>query len=68
MTEEKVRLDTMHSVKETARRLGLKESTIRKRIYLREIPIYRVSRRAVRISEKTIQDILARGLRPAVQA
>ena len=68
MTDEKVSLDTMHKLDVAGRRLGLTESTMRKRIYLRQIEFYRVSKRAIRISEKTIQDILAKGHRPAVKA
>lgn len=68
MMDESVKLDTLHTVQEVARRLGLKPSTIRKLILERRITVFRTSLRAVRISEKTVQDILARGHRPAVVA
>jgi excisionase family DNA binding protein len=63
---EPVKADTLHEVKEASRRLGLKESTIRRLILERQIDVYRPARRAVRISEKTIQEILAKGFTPAV--
>jgi len=66
MAEEYVKPDTMHKVKEASRRLGLEESTMRKKIFLREIPVFRVSKRAIRISEKTIQEILSKGYTPAL--
>jgi transposase-like protein len=59
-------LDTLHTVSETARRLGLRPSTIRRRVYEKKIDVFRPSQRAVRISERTIRDILARGFTPAV--
>jgi excisionase family DNA binding protein len=58
--------DAMHDVKETSRRLGLRPSTIRRMIYEKRIAIFRPSLRAVRISEKTIREILERGYMPAV--
>jgi len=64
MTSESVKLDTLHDVPEVARRLGLKPSTIRKLILQKRIPVYRPSLRAVRISEKAIQDILAKASAP----
>lgn len=68
MEDERLKADTMHPVEEVARRLGLKESTIRKMILQRRIDVFRPSRRAVRISEKTIQEVLAKGFRPAIPA
>ena len=59
-------LDTMHSVKETARRWGLQPSTVRRMIYEKKIDVFRPSQRAVRISERTIRERLARGFSPAV--
>jgi excisionase family DNA binding protein len=59
-------LDTLHSVKEAARRFGLKPSTIRRMIYEKKIDVFRPSQRAVRISERTIQERLARGFSPSV--
>lgn len=66
MTSEPVNLDTMHSVPEVARRLGLKPSTIRRKILDKQIAVYRPSVRAVRVSEATIREILAKGFSPAV--
>lgn len=65
MVTEPAKLDTMHSVPEVARRLGLKPSTIRRMILDKRIAIFRPSQRAVRISEKTIREILERGYVPA---
>lgn len=67
MTNE-VKPDTMHSVPEVARRLGLKPSTIRRMILDKRIAIFRPSQRAVRISEKTIREILEKGYVPAATA
>lgn len=58
--------DTLVDVKEAARRFGLKESTVRRMILERQIAVFRPSRRAVRISEATIREVLARGYTPAV--
>ena len=67
MTNE-VKPDTLHEVKEAARRFGLKESTVRRMIYEKKIDVFRPSPRSVRISEATIRAILARGYRPAEPA
>lgn len=66
MTNESMKPDTLHEVPEVARRLGLKPSTIRRMIYEKKIDVFRPSKRAVRISEATIREVLARGFRPAV--
>ncbi len=66
MTNEPVKLDSMHSVPEVARRLGLKPSTVRRLILEKRISVYRPSTRAVRVSEKTVQEILTKGYSPAV--
>ena len=58
-------LDAMHPVSEAARRWGLKPSTVRRMIYEKKIDVFRPSQRAVRISERTIQERLARGFSPA---
>lgn len=63
-----VRPDSLHKVPEVARRLGLEESTIRRMILEKKIAVYRPSTRAVRISERTIQEILSKGFSPAVAA
>ena len=55
-------------VSEAAIRLGLQQSTIRRMISERKIDVVRPTGRAVRISEGTIDDILLKGYRPAVQA
>lgn len=60
-------LSRLLRVPEAAERLGLKPSTIRKMIVQRRIDVVRPTARAVRISEQTINDILTRGYRPAVQ-
>jgi excisionase family DNA binding protein len=54
------------TVREVADRLGLKESTIRKRILLRQIAYVKPGLRAVRIPVEELERILAAGLRPAV--
>jgi excisionase family DNA binding protein len=59
-------LDTLHTVAEVARRFGLKPSTIRRMIFERRIDVFRPSARAVRISERTIREKLARGFSPSV--
>lgn len=53
-------------IHEAAARLGLKPSTIRKMIMQKRITVFHPTPRAVRISEQTINEILARGYRPAV--
>ena len=49
-------------------KLGLKPSTIRKMIMQRRIEVFRPTPRSVRISERTIEAILAKGFRPAISA
>jgi excisionase family DNA binding protein len=55
-------------VPEAAAKLGLKPSTIRKMIMQRRIEVFRPTPRSVRISERTIEAILAKGFRPAISA
>lgn len=50
---------------ECAERLGLKVATIRKMIYRREIPVVRPTKRAVRVREDDIDEIIRRGYQPA---
>jgi excisionase family DNA binding protein len=50
---------------EAARRLGLQESTIRKMIWRREIPVVRPTKRSVRIREEDLDAIIRRGYQPA---
>ncbi len=54
------------TVREVADRLGLKESTIRKRILQRQIAYVKPSLRAVRIPIEELERILAAGFRPVV--
>jgi len=58
----------MLTVRETAARLGLKESTVRKWILLRRLPYFKVGRRAVRFDEKTIEKFLREHTVPAREA
>lgn len=53
-------------VREVADRLGLKESTIRKRILQRLITYVKPSLRAVRIPIEELERILTAGFRPVV--
>jgi excisionase family DNA binding protein len=59
--------DRLLRVNEAAERLGLKPSTIRKMILLRRIAIVRPTPRSVRISEATIEAIIQKGYRPAIE-
>jgi len=54
------------TVREAADRLGLKESTIRKRILQRQIAYVKPGLRAVRIPIEELERILAVGFRPVV--
>ncbi|MFY4729123.1 helix-turn-helix transcriptional regulator [Nitrospira sp. BLG_2] len=54
------------TVREVADRLGLKESTIRKRILLRQIAYVKPGLRAVRIPIEELERILSVGFRPAL--
>ena len=54
------------NVAETAERLGLKESTIRRMILERRIDTVRPSRRSVRIPEAAVEQILKTNYRPAL--
>lgn len=54
------------TVREVAERLGLKESTIRKRILQRQIAYVKPGLRAVRIPVEELERIMAAGLRPAI--
>lgn len=68
MMNEPSKLDSMHAVPEVARRLGLRPSTVRRMIYEKRIDVFYPSKRAVRVSEKTVREVLERGFRPAVPA
>lgn len=50
--------DEMLHVPEAARRLGLAESTLRRWVLLRKIPIVRLSPRAVRVPASAVEKIL----------
>ncbi len=54
------------TVREVADRLGLKESTIRKRILQRQIAYVKPGLRAVRIPIEELERILVVGFRPVV--
>ena len=54
------------TVREAANRLGLKESTLRKRILLRQIAYVKPGVRAVRIPIEELERILVVGFRPAM--
>ena len=56
-------LSAMLTVPEAAKRLGLKESTLRFWIWQRRIEYVKVGR-AVRISERAIAELIARGTVP----
>jgi excisionase family DNA binding protein len=56
----------LRSLREAAERLGVSVKCLRGWIYRRTIPYYKISR-MVRISDETIQDILDRGIVPALE-
>ena len=51
---------------EAAELMGLKESTVRKMIFSRQIDVVRPTKRAVRIPRAAIEKILKEGFRPSV--
>ena len=51
-------------VDDVAERLGLQPSTIRKLIYLRQIPSVRPTKRAVRVREEDVEALCRLGYRP----
>jgi excisionase family DNA binding protein len=51
-------------IEEAAHQLGLKPSTIRKLIYLRQIPAVRPTKRAVRIREEDVESLIRVGYQP----
>jgi excisionase family DNA binding protein len=51
-------------VEEVAHVLGLKPSTVRKMIYLRELPVVRPTKRAVRVREADVEALARIGYRP----
>ena len=54
------------TVKETATRLGLRPSTIRKWIFQRKLGVVRVGDKAIRIEESAVEAIIRRGTQPAI--
>jgi excisionase family DNA binding protein len=56
----------LRTLPETAERLGVSVKCLRGWIYQRRIPYVKVGRRAVRVSEETIDQIIARGTVPAL--
>jgi excisionase family DNA binding protein len=60
---EKTRLVTLP---EAADRLGVKVNTIRAWIYRRSVPYTKIGR-SVRLSEATIESLIERGSRPALE-
>ena len=48
-------------IDEAAHRLGLKPSTVRKLIYLKEIPSVHPTRRAVRVREEDVEALIRLG-------
>ena len=51
-------------VPEVADRLGLQPSTVRKLIYLRQLPAVRPTKRAVRVREEDVEALIRVGYRP----
>lgn len=51
-------------IEEVAHRLGLKPSTVRKLIYLGQIPAVRPTKRAVRVREEDVEALIRVGYRP----
>lgn len=52
-------------IEEVAHRLGLQPSTVRKLIYLRQIPAVHPTKRAVRVREEDVEALIRVGYRPA---
>ena len=51
-------------IEEAAHRLGLQPSTVRKLIYLGQIPAVRPTKRAVRVREEDVEALIRVGYRP----
>ena len=51
-------------IEEAAHQLGLKPSTVRKLIYLRQIPAVHPTKRAVRIREEDVESLIRVGYQP----
>lgn len=52
-------------IEEAAQQLGLKPSTVRKLIYLGQIPAVHPTKRAVRVREEDVEALIRVGYRPA---
>lgn len=52
-------------IEEAAQQLGLKPSTVRKLIYLRQIPAVHPTKRAVRVREEDVEALIRVGYRGA---
>jgi len=52
-------------VSEVARELALEESTIRKWVFQRRLPVVRLGR-SIRIKKTDVEELMKKGLRPAV--
>lgn len=63
---EEERFDRLLTVREAADLLALKPSTVRKKVLMRQIDVVRPSKRAVRIPESAVREILKLGYRPAI--
>ena len=57
--------DEMLHIPEAARRLGLAESTLRRWVLLRKIPVVKLSPRAVRVPASAVEQILRQCAVPA---
>lgn len=64
---EKTEMGRLLTCAQVAEILGLRVSTIRRMILERRIATVRPSRRSVRIPERTVQQMLRDGYRPAIQ-
>lgn len=60
-------MSQMLTVKEAADLLGLRPSTLRKWIFARRLDVVRVGSRAVRIRRATLEALIRRGERRAVE-
>ena len=58
-------MSRLMKVDEVGQRLGLRTSTIRKLIYLGQIPSVRPTKRAVRVREEDVEALMRVGYRPA---
>jgi predicted DNA-binding transcriptional regulator AlpA len=59
--------DTLLTIPQTAERLGIAEKTAWNWIYLRRLPVVRLSRGCVRVSAAALERIIERATVPAVE-